>query len=757
MKKLLIAILIIGGLTSVAHAGFWNEFDKFFGFVPKVNKEIKLGATFLFPSGGGTGTSTNPSYGQMLVGNSGGTYTLTATSSLGITEISPDWLKQTNYGVLNLTASTTIPYWAKDAFYASSTSVFQGLATFGNASTSQISASSGSYLGTVFTGTWNGTAISNAYVDDDITLTNLTQITNRAISDTSGTLAVGRGGTGLTTFTSSQLIYGNGTEALSSVATTSLTATSPLSLSQPISVIGSSASALTISVAGDWTGTIDSNNFAGGAIGAGELIYGGSAGSFSELALGTNGYVLALSGGIPAWVATTTLSTITGTLAVAKGGTGQTSFGQGWLNSNGTTLSASTSPTVNYIVATSTTATSTFATGGLTVGTNQFVVQQNSGNVGIGTTSPRTLLSVSGIQSTHGGLSDIVSVFKGTSADVNSFLAVDNNDTNKSAGYRFFKQGVSKGSIGIESDDRMSFFVNDGSYHEGLSVKSNGNVGIGTTSPAKTLSVAGTGYFTGNVGIGAVSANVGLEVYGTTLKPGVAWGTGAVYLSSNESMAINLGGTLLFGGNYTGTTNTDWAAIVGWKENATDSNTSGYLGFYTKANGGSSSEKLRITSAGNVGIGTTSPATSLDVNGTITQLTVKSCALGLTTNALGSITGCVASDAKLKKNINPLSQSLNTLLKLKPVTYQWKKDTQNHAGFVAQQVEKVFPEAVVSAGENIKGVDSNAILSLVVHSFQDLYKDFQKLLARVSGLEEKLQKQQKQINNLQEQINNLKK
>jgi len=69
---------------------------------------------------------------------------------------------------------------------------------------------------------------------------------------------------------------------------------------------------------GDWTGTIDSNNFAGGAIGAGELIYGGSAGSFSELALGTNGYVLALSGGVPAWVATTTLSTISGTLDISS-------------------------------------------------------------------------------------------------------------------------------------------------------------------------------------------------------------------------------------------------------------------------------------------------------------------------------------------------------------------------------------------------------------------------------------------------------
>jgi hypothetical protein len=54
-------------------------------------------------------------------------------------------------------------------------------------------------------------------------------------------------------------------------------------------------------------------------------------------------------------------SNLSGTLAVANGGTGQTSFGQGWLSSNGSALSASTSPTVNYITATSTTATSTFS------------------------------------------------------------------------------------------------------------------------------------------------------------------------------------------------------------------------------------------------------------------------------------------------------------------------------------------------------------------------------------------------------------
>jgi hypothetical protein len=43
-----------------------------------------LAATVLLPIQGGTGTATKPVYGQVLVGNAGGTYTPTATSSLGI-------------------------------------------------------------------------------------------------------------------------------------------------------------------------------------------------------------------------------------------------------------------------------------------------------------------------------------------------------------------------------------------------------------------------------------------------------------------------------------------------------------------------------------------------------------------------------------------------------------------------------------------------------------------------------------------------
>lgn len=56
--------------------------------------------------------------------------------------------------------------------------------------------------------------LTDANVVDTITLTNITQITNRAISDTTGTLAVGRGGTGLTTFAAGDVVYASALDTL---------------------------------------------------------------------------------------------------------------------------------------------------------------------------------------------------------------------------------------------------------------------------------------------------------------------------------------------------------------------------------------------------------------------------------------------------------------------------------------------------------------------------------------------------------------
>lgn len=78
--------------------------------------------------------------------------------------------------------------------------------------------------------TW--TSLTDAHVPDTITLTNITQITNRAISDTTGTLLVPRGGSGATTLTG--LLQGNGTSAFTAITDSS-------TVGQVLRVTGASA------------------------------------------------------------------------------------------------------------------------------------------------------------------------------------------------------------------------------------------------------------------------------------------------------------------------------------------------------------------------------------------------------------------------------------------------------------------------------------------------------------------------------------
>lgn len=88
--------------------------------------------------------------------------------------------------------------------------------------------------------------------------------------------------------------------------------------------------------------------------------------------------------------------------------------------------------------------------------------------------------------------------------------------------------------------------------------------------------------------------------------------------------------------------------------------------------------------------------------GKIVQLTAGAGAAGFAPVTGGAYTN--ASDAKLKKNVAPITGALATLAQLKPSSFDWIENDQPDFGFIAQEVEQVLPQIVRDHENSIKGV-----------------------------------------------------
>jgi hypothetical protein len=168
-----------------------------------------------------------------------------------------------------------------------------------------------------------------------------------------------------------------------------------------------------------------------------------------------------------------------------------------------------------------------------------------------------------------------------------------------------------------------------------LTVDATGNVGVGTTIPSSKLEVAGS-----------------LKLSNTSNHLILANGVSGATMSLSGEVVVLAGGLAAASGKNGFFMNTN--ATLGTFEPALSSAT----GLMTL---GSSSYKWKEVWA---------------TNGTIQT-----------------------SDERLKKDIYPIQYGLSTLMKLKPVAYNWKDERLNEGklnlGFLAQEIEKVVPEAVV--------------------------------------------------------------
>jgi len=145
---------------------------------------------------------------------------------------------------------------------------------------------------------------------------------------------------------------------------------------------------------------------------------------------------------------------------------------------------------------------------------------------------------------------------------------------------------------------------------------------------------------------------------------------------------------------------------------------------------------MTIENNGTVGIGTVSPDYLLEVNGTAGK------------PGGGSWTN--TSDLRLKQNIHPYTDGLQSILKINPITYQYNElsghDTDpEYVGVIAQELKEIAPYMVsVSNNKTEDGVndylsvDNSAMTYMLINAVKEQQKMIDELKQEIQILKEKI-------------------
>ena len=277
------------------------------------------------------------------------------------------------------------------------------------------------------------------------------------------------------------------------------------------------------------------------------------------------------------------------------------------------------------------------------------LLNDTSGNYNTASGSGALAHNTSGSENTASGVNALASNTSGSENTASGAWVLGSN-TNGSQNTAFGKAALLNNTSGFDNI-ALGFFA--GYY---LTTGSNnidiGNAGSAGESGVIRLGTPGTHKTTilaGNVGIGTNSPQTLLHTVGS----GADVSMRAETLSLDKAAILEVfapggNGSLVFGG-------TNYPVWGGSCSLNLINAANGPLTFNHFQNG-SPVERMRITSAGNVGIGKTSPATALDVNGTVSAAAFTGSGTGLTSLNAVNLIGSVP-DARLSANVALLNAS----------------------------------------------------------------------------------------------------
>lgn len=250
-----------------------------------------------------------------------------------------------------------------------------------------------------------------------------------------------------------------------------------------------------------------------------------------------------------------------------------------------------------------------------------------------------------------------------------------------------------------------------------------GSLGIGTASPTTKLDINGDAKVGGYFSLAATSDYTGILGFN---RDGL---TGAILNSSYGAQQIH---------TYQGDLQILQYSALG--------NPSGVTAF---------------TNTGNVGIGTSSPTGKLNITGFgfgvsyglvmdpdndtsgghyITFRNTTGGVAGSIVRSTGNaVTYNTTSDYRLKENVKPLNTGIETVMQLKPSTYDWKSDGSSDMGFIAHELQEHLPNAVLGEkdGEEMQGVDYSKLIPVLTAAIQQQQQMIEELKAEIQALKSK--------------------
>jgi hypothetical protein len=243
----------------------------------------------------------------------------------------------------------------------------------------------------------------------------------------------------------------------------------------------------------------------------------------------------------------------------------------------------------------------------------------------------------------------------------NNKIRFQNGNNNKYSSIYNQGGGLSTLTFSVDNDNTTAMYISN-----------SGNVGIGTTSPTYKLDVAG------GQRINMSTATTVLEIYNTDTNDG-------------NGVFIKAGGV----------NSTKYALVI---QNAASTNL------------------MTVLANGNVGIGTASPSTTLDVVGTITCTTLTE-----------------TSTIRIKENVEDIENPLQIVKKLRGVQYNKIGNNNKEIGVIAEEVYDILPQIVNVDDENQpSSVSYGRLTALLIEVVKKQDEQIENLTKRIEELENKL-------------------